>query len=258
MASSIARYITLIFLKNKQVRIIMNKLHIITPVKNSPITTEQTINSVLRSDFVGEFHYVVYDDFSNDTTKKMLNNYKDKVVVEDLANRTQHPSPNYLLVLQVAQQSAVKEQAHLLIVESDVVVEKNTINTLLLQLQELNKPGLVAAVTTDISGNINFPYDYAKGYTKGVVKTDKRLSFCCTLLSYELLKSYDFRQLDPEKSWYDIFISRKSVELDFSNYLLTNLPVVHQPHSSRPWKKLKYSNPLKYYWNKLTKGLDKF
>jgi hypothetical protein len=33
--------------------------------------------------------------------------------------------------------------------------------------------------------------------------------------------------------------------------------VTHRPHASRPWKQLKYKNPLKYYWLKLTKGLDK-
>jgi len=35
------------------------------------------------------------------------------------------------------------------------------------------------------------------------------------------------------------------------------LTVWHRPHSSRPWKQLKYTNPLKYYWLKFTKGLDK-
>ena len=43
----------------------------------------------------------------------------------------------------------------------------------------------------------------------------------------------------------------------FHNYLFINLPVLHRPHGSRPWKKLKYTNPLKYYWLKYTKGLDK-
>ncbi|MBR6465174.1 MAG: glycosyltransferase family 2 protein, partial [Bacteroidales bacterium] len=26
---------------------------------------------------------------------------------------------------------------------------------------------------------------------------------------------------------------------------------------SRPWKLLKYKNPIKYYWIKFTKGMDK-
>ena len=34
-------------------------------------------------------------------------------------------------------------------------------------------------------------------------------------------------------------------------------PVLHKPHSSRPWKQLKYTNPLLYYWRKLTQHRDK-
>ena len=34
-------------------------------------------------------------------------------------------------------------------------------------------------------------------------------------------------------------------------------PVLHKPHSSRPWKQLKYKNPLLYYWRKLTQRRDK-
>lgn len=34
-------------------------------------------------------------------------------------------------------------------------------------------------------------------------------------------------------------------------------PVWHRPHGSRPWKQLKYSNPMKYYFFKFWKGLDK-
>jgi len=45
--------------------------------------------------------------------------------------------------------------------------------------------------------------------------------------------------------------------LGFKNYLMTSLPVLHIPHSSRPWKHLKYTNPLKYYWKKLTEKRDK-
>lgn len=52
-------------------------------------------------------------------------------------------------------------------------------------------------------------------------------------------------------------ISHESLEQGMHNYLLTDLPVLHRPHGSRPWKKLKYSNPLKYYLKKYTKGWDK-
>ena len=115
---------------------------------------------------------------------------------------------------------------------------------------------MVAAVTTDEQGVINFPYDYAKGRTQdGVCK--KRFSFCCTLLTNELLQAYDFELLDPEKNWYDVPISRMSRQLGMDNILQVCNPVVHIPHSSRPWKQLKYTNPLLYYWRKFTQHRDK-
>ena len=89
------------------------------------------------------------------------------------------------------------------------------------------------------------------------MKTSKRLSFCCTLLTNQFLQKFSFTQLDTSKNWYDVFISHKSVELGMENYLLTDTPVVHLPHSSRPWKQLKYTNPLRYYWRKLTQRLDR-
>ena len=52
-------------------------------------------------------------------------------------------------------------------------------------------------------------------------------------------------------------ISRKSIQLGLSNYLLVTSDVLHKPHSSRPWKQLKYKNPLKYYYQKLIKRLDR-
>ena len=52
-------------------------------------------------------------------------------------------------------------------------------------------------------------------------------------------------------------ISHAAPALGLQNYLATDIPVVHRPHQSRPWKQLKYTNPLKYYWKKFTKGLDK-
>ena len=52
-------------------------------------------------------------------------------------------------------------------------------------------------------------------------------------------------------------ISHAAPALGLQNYLATDIPAVHRPHQSRPWKQLKYTNPLKYYWKKFTKGLDK-
>ena len=97
----------------------------------------------------------------------------------------------------------------------------------------------------------------AKGKENLVYPEKKHVSFCCSLLTFSFLKKYDFHLLDPEKNWHDVTISHRSLELGFVNYLFTSLPVWHRPHSSRPWKQLKYSNPLTYYWLKFTKGLDK-
>ncbi|MBN2765941.1 MAG: glycosyltransferase family 2 protein [Paludibacteraceae bacterium] len=237
----------------------MKEVHIITPVKDSPNTTLKTLSAIMSSEMSTGFSYTIYNDFSNDDTTQLLSNKATELHFEhiNLAEITTHPSPNYLLVLQTAQQKAIAGNAHLIIVESDVVVAKNTLQALSNYASLLDKPGMLAAVTVDESGKINFPYLYAQKLEKGVHNTRKRLSFCCTMITNELLHEFDFKNLNPEKSWYDVFISHKSVELGFSNYLLTNLPVLHMPHSSRPWKHLKYSNPLKYYWRKLINNKDK-
>ncbi|MBO5977552.1 MAG: glycosyltransferase family 2 protein, partial [Bacteroidales bacterium] len=76
-------------------------------------------------------------------------------------------------------------------------------------------------------------------------------------LTPAFLKAIDFHELDPEKNWYDVFISHQSCALGFDNFLMCDNAVLHKPHGSRPWKQLKYTHPLKYYWLKFTKGLDK-
>ena len=166
-------------------------------------------------------------------------------------------SPNYLLVLQMAQQRAIEADAGLIIVESDVVVKKNTLQALFDGAMEREDCGIAAAVTVDAKGNINYPYLYAKGKENQVFPEKKHCSFCCSLLTLNFLKAFDFHRLDPEKNWHDVTISHQSLKEGFKNYLFTTLPVLHQPHGSRPWKQLKYKNPLKYYWLKYTKGLDK-
>ena len=237
----------------------MSKLHIITPVKDSLETTLLTIDSIMSSECSVDFSYTVYNDFSSDETTRSLQIKSENLgfTLVNLKDLTDHPSPNYLLVLQMAQQKAIEENAHLLIIESDVILGKNTLQKMAENVTMHDKVGMVAAVTTDISGKINFPYLYAKSFKSGIYETKKRLSFCCTIMNINFLKSFNFNELNPEKNWYDVFISHKSVELGFSNYLLTSLPVLHLPHSSRPWKLLKYSNPIKYYWLKITNKRDK-
>jgi hypothetical protein len=237
----------------------MNKLHIITPVKDSLETTLRTIAAIMNSEISVDFSYTVYNDFSTDANTEILEKKAEELGFNliNLKQLTMHPSPNYLMILQRAQQSANFDDAHLMIIESDVIVEKNTIQQMYDSVATLEKTGLIAAVTTDVNGKVNFPYLYAGKFSSGIINTRKRLSFCCTLLTQSFLAEFNFDSLNPDKNWYDVFLSHKSIELGFKNYLLTSLPVVHLPHSSRPWKHLKYTNPLKYYINKFIKKRDK-
>ncbi|MDR1553658.1 MAG: glycosyltransferase family 2 protein [Prevotellaceae bacterium] len=237
----------------------MNKLHVITPVKDSIKTTERTVDSVMASVTAIPFAYTVYNDFSNDENTQKLTELSKKHNFQliHLKDITSHPSPNYLLVLQKAQEKALSDKTHLIIIESDVIIEKNTIQQLYDCADMLENAGLVSAVTTDENGNINFPNLHARKYKKGIVSTRKRISFCCALLTCKLLSTLDFNALNPAKDWYDVIISHKALRTGFKNYMNTLCPVIHLPHSSRPWKLLKYSNPLKYYWLKYTKQLKK-
>ena len=230
---------------------------IITPVKDSLNTTIETIQSVHQS--IGNYLYYIYNDFSTGETTTRLDqiqeDYNFKLI--NLSDHTNTPSPNYRLVLQMAQNKALELNIPLIIIESDVEVKPNTITELIRYSKELPKAGMVAAITTGLDGKINFPYLNFKTAKKAIKKTRHSLSFCCTLLTINLLKQYDFNTLSTEKHWYDVSISRKSIQFGLHNYLVTSLEVLHKPHSSRPWKQLKYQNPLKYYFKKLINRLDR-
>lgn len=237
----------------------MKHLHILTPVKDSVELTLETIAAVMDSKLTVPFTYTIYNDFSTPETKARLiqaqQQYGFRLI--NLEDITTHPSPNYLLVLQMAQQEALQHEAGLLIVESDVVVKPHTLQGLVEGALHNPQCGIAASVTVNEEGKINYPYEYAQGKENQVVDNKKHCSFCCSLLTPQLLQVFDFHQLDAGKNWFDVTISHKSLEMGLHNYLFTNLPVWHRPHASRPWKQLKYKNPLKYYWLKFTKGLDK-
>lgn len=232
----------------------MSNIHIIMPVKDSLDTAREAIEAILQQKSVD---LTVYNDFStpeNTEALKVMAKEKGFRLV-NWADHTDHPSPNYRLTLQDAQERAIREGAHLVIVESDVTVRHDTIRKMEAEVKE--GVGMVAAVTVDIAGNINFPYLYANNMGSSTISTNKRFSFCCTLLTLDFLKAYPFKQLDPEKSWYDVTISHMSTHLGFQNLLMLDNKVLHRPHSSRPWKLLKYTNPLKYYWQKITRKRDR-
>ena len=237
----------------------MKCLHVLTPVKDSIDFTLETIEAIMQSEVTVPFTYTVYNDFSTEENTRRLEEasrrYGFRLI--NLSDVTSHPSPNYLLVLQMAQQEALAADAGMLIVESDVVVKKDTLQSLFNGSAERGDCAIAAAVTVDETGAINYPYLHAKGNEGKIYPEKKHCSFCCSLLTPKFLQTYDFHQLDPAKNWYDVTISHEALKKGFRNYLFANLPVWHRPHGSRPWKQLKYKNPLKYYWLKFTKGLDK-
>lgn len=237
----------------------MKSLHIITPVKDSMDTAEATIRAVMSSQFKLPVTYIVYNDYSTPETTAALEHLSDELGFEliNLSDITDHPSPNYLLVLRRSQQRALAEEAGLIIVESDVTVQPDTLQALADGAAQRPDCGIAAAVTVDGDGVINYPYKNFKGKENQVIDTRKHCSFCCSMLTPALLEAYDFNQLDPEKNWHDVTISHKSLKKGLHNYVFTTLPVVHRPHASRPWKQLKYKNPLLYYWRKFTKKLDR-
>lgn len=237
----------------------MKELHIITPVKDSIDSTLDTIRAICHSNVQVPHTYTIYNDFSTPENTARLaeaaRQYGFRLV--NLADLTDHPSPNYLLVLQTAQAEAREKDAGLCIVESDVTVKPDTLQSLCDGAAARPDCGIAAAVTVDGKGRINYPYLHARGLEGQVSPTRKHVSFCCSLLTPQFLRAYDFHQLDPEKNWFDVTISHEARRCGFTNYLFASLPVLHRPHASRPWKQLKYENPLKYYWLKFTRGLDK-
>lgn len=229
------------------------------PVKDSIESTEQALRALTASEIKEDYLVRVYNDNSTVENTQRLEALCRELGVEHilLSSLIDTPSPNYLFVLRREQHLCVAEQADLLIVESDVIVRPDTLQGLVSGARRQADCGLAAAVTVDDAGKINYPYEYAARYNGDVADCPRHLSFCCTLLSQRLLRSFDFGELDDRKSWFDVTISHASRRLGFKNMLFVSLPVVHHPHQSRPWKLLKKQNPLLYYWRKWTCGLDK-
>lgn len=235
-----------------------NPLHIIMPVKDSIAIAERAIRAIVDSGY----QLCVYNDNSTPENARHLDEIASELNIQvvHLSTLTDHPSPNYRLVLQLAEQEALETGRHLVIVESDVIIKADTLTRMLEEVQA--GVGMVAAVTVDEEGIYNFPYHYLhrlryRFLDKKTIDTKKRFSFCCTLLTNELLQKADFQLLDPRKNWYDVTISHWSLNLGLHNLLMLNNPVLHFPHASRPWKRLKYTHPLRYYWRKITQRIDK-
>ena len=138
-----------------------------------------------------------------------------------------------------------------------MVVKKNTFEELFKILKSKSKAGLIGAITVDKNGDYNFPYTFEKVKSDEIKNTSHSLSFCCTLISSELLQKFDFKNLSQNKDWFDVYISRQSKKLGFNNYLAKGVEVLHLPHSSRPWKHLKYKRPVLYYIKKVFNKRDR-
>jgi hypothetical protein len=230
---------------------------IITPVKDSIQTTNLTIQAISKAK--GNFEHFIFNDFSTPETKQFLEEAKIKygfqiIHLEDI---TSTPSPNYKLVLETAQKMALEKECPIIIIESDVVIQPDTLSGLIEILKTKPKCGLIGAITVDQLGEYNFPYTFEKTKSAEIISTSHSLSFCCTLISIEFLRKFDFKALSQNKDWFDIYISRQSKKLGFNNYLAKGLEVLHLPHSSRPWKHLKYTKPVLYYFKKIFHKRDR-
>ena len=224
---------------------------IIVPVKDSLNTTKLTLQALAKSD--ANVEIFVFNDFSQSETKNYLDGAKDELGFEviHLEDITSNPSPNYKLVLETTQKMALAKNCPMIIVESDVIVKPDTISSLLKIAKTSDNVGMVGAITVDESGNYNFPYTFEKVKSNDTIITPHSLSFCCTLITTHFLEKFDFTTLSSSKDWFDVYISRQSRNMGFKNYLAKGSEVLHLPHSSRPWKNLKYKNPVLYYLKKI-------
>ena len=165
----------------------MKSLHIITPVKDSIESTLETIKAVMASEISVPYTYTIYNDFSTDENTALLEKYSQEFGFKlvNLKDITDHPSPNYLLVLRKCQKEAIEAGADMLLVESDVVVAKDTLQGLFDGAAEREDCAIAASVTVDDAGAINYPYGYAKGHEGEVWCVKKHCSFCCSLLTHK-------------------------------------------------------------------------
>jgi len=87
----------------------MQELLIITPVKDSIDHTIRTMEAVVQSELTVPHRYVVYNDNSTPENTMRLHAEGQRLGVEvvDLADLTDHPSPNYLFVLRRCRKEAL-------------------------------------------------------------------------------------------------------------------------------------------------------
>ena len=91
----------------------MKSLHIVTPVKDSIESTLETIKAILSSDIKVPYTYTIYNDFSTAENTALLEKYSKELgfTLVNISDLTDHPSPNYLLVLQRCRREAIAQDA---------------------------------------------------------------------------------------------------------------------------------------------------
>lgn len=232
----------------------MKEAVIVTPVKNAVDIAIQSIKATHKYSMGAP--YFVYNDNSNEATTNALQELSKKLHFRllHLSDITSKPSPNYDVILRESQKEALSQNKHLIIVESDVIIRPETIHSLLSFADQKEKLSMVAAITVDEDGEINYPFVPFKDIPEDTISTKRIMSFSCTLITNEFMKKCSFAELDSSKDWFDTILSEDAIEMGFFNYILKNVSVIHYPHSSRPWKYLKKKNPVKYYFIKLFKG----
>ncbi len=232
----------------------MNNLHVITVVKNSIESALITIDSILTSECTVNFKFYVYNDFSSDETKEKLEIESQKLHFSliNLCDFSSNKSSNLLKIIQLAQQNAIADKAHLLFIDSDIVIGTNTIQRLYENAGIHQKVGMISAITTNIHGKITSPFLFTKDFKTGIFETKKSLHFCCIILTYNLLSSIDFRDIKSEKVNINAAISKTAIGKGFFNYLLTSVQVLYFPHKTSFWSFFN-SNSIEQLWQNLTK-----
>ena len=135
----------------------MKSLYIVTPVKDSIDSTIETVKAILNSDIKVPYTYTIYNDFSTPENTALLEKYSKELGFNlvNISDLTDHPSPNYLLVLKRCREIAIREDAGFLLVESDVVVAKDTLQGLFDGAQEREDCAIAASGTVDDEGKIS-------------------------------------------------------------------------------------------------------
>lgn len=228
---------------------------VLIPFRDSLTTLQKTIIALRES--TPDIPLLLCDDASSASCLKDLNTWLEAqnwVGVELLSLPKAGDAPQYGLALREGLTRAHSELRQLLVVESDVEVLPGVAEGLQRVLERNPCAVMAGAVTIDSEGVWNFPY-------AGTFRADKlrssplirrrSLSFCCTLLDHVFVENLLHTPF-PDTGWMDLKIS--AIARKFGTlWLALDLQVIHNPHSSRPWKLLKYKSPLLYYFYKITR-----